>query len=688
MRTAGRKAPPRKSTAGKKSVYLLGGFALLFLAAYAVIQLDYVTTSRAKAINAPNVILISVDTLRADYVGCYGGKKARTPHIDSLAADGVYFETAVSEVPLTLPAHCSLLTGTYPVTTGVHDNLGYTLADRHLTLAEILRKRGYSTGAFVGAFVLHSKWGLDQGFDTYDDEMKSRPASTGDPIPGLADSPVERRGEEVGRSALRWIGKQGNRSFFCWIHLFDPHDPYEPPEPFLSRYPKDPYAGEVAYADMVVGRILDTLRELQIYERSLIVLVGDHGEGLGEHRELTHGFFLYDSTLLIPLILKLPGTDRFSDRLPSVGGISQLVDVVPTILQVLGIDRPQQVQGTSLLAAILGKGTLENRTAYSETYYPNEFGWSELRAWRTEQHKYILAPRPELYDLLKDPPETHNLVEESSVLASRMKAELLTFEAKHQDQKAEAEAQTALSAQDLENLRALGYVAGPSRITPSPEVSLPDPKDKVEQYDLISRAMALIARQEYQQALTLLKDMKDRDPHVISVDSMIGQCYLQTGRFRAAQAALSGVVKADPSRLYPKIYLAQTHFQLGELDQAKTLFEQVVQRDSKSFQAFNYLGLIYSDQGQTARALEAFSKAVEIQDDAAAYQMLGYLYTKERRPREAARVLEKTVALEPDNGLARLYLANAYMLLGQRARGEEEYRKALDLDPSLKDRLP
>ncbi len=631
-----------------------------------------------------NVVLVTIDTLRADFVGCYGSKVVKTPHIDALAADGLRFESVVSEVPLTLPAHCCLLTGTYPLSHGVHDNLGYVLSSNNLTLAEVLREQRYSTAAFVGAYVLHSKWGLSQGFQHYDDDLPRSDQTKAQ----LTNAAVERRGGDVRDVALRWLGEQKTtQPFFCWVHLFDPHDPYEPPEPYLSQYPNNSYAGEVAYADSVLGEILDALRRMGFYEKSLIVVVGDHGEGLGDHQEMTHGYYLYDPTLLVPMIMKLPSDGRFETKTGVVKGVFQLVDVFPTVLQVLSIQPPQNLQGQGLVAAMLGKRSLSEREAYSETYYPNEFGWSELRSWRSREYKYILGPRPELYHLLEDPGEKQNQVEGNVSLANQLETRLLNFEERYHDTSAETAAQAELSPEDLERFRSLGYVGSPTKGLSSRALNLPDPKDKIVEYLLISEAMAFIAREQCPRALPILTKLRDRDPEILSVHTMIGQCYLQAGRYQEATTALQRVVESESTRIYPRLYLAQAYFHLKEYDQAQPILEQVVKEDPDSFQAHNLLGLIYADKGQIAQAVQAFTNAVRLQDDAEAYQMLGYLHTREQRPRQAADALEKAVQLEPKNALAHLYLANAYMLLGQQARGEQEYRKALELDPSLRTKL-
>jgi tetratricopeptide (TPR) repeat protein len=536
----------------------------------------------------------------------------------------------------------------------------------------------------VGAYVLHSKWGLNQGFQHYDDDL---PKASQLPAQ-LANTAVERRAGDVRDATLKWLrGQQERQPFLCWVHLFDPHDPYEPPEPFLSQYPGDPYAGEVAYTDQVVGEIVGGLREQGIYEKSLIVVVSDHGEGLGDHQELTHGFYLYDPTLLVPLIMKLPANGRLEAENRVVKGIFQLVDVFPTILQILGIDKPEQLQGQGLAAPILGKRSLAQREAYSETYHPNEFGWSELKSWRGEDYKYILGPRAELYDLRKDPGEGRNMVQAETSLANQLKTQLQTFEERYSDTDAETEAQAELSPEDLERFRALGYVGGPTKGFSSRDLDLPDPKDKIVEYLMITEAMALIARGNCPKALPILSQVRTRDPHILSVDTMIGQCYLQAGRYRDAQVALKRVVEATSSRVYPRIYLALAHFRLKEYDQAQTILEAVLKEESDSFQVHGVLGMIYLEKGLSAKAIRAFTNAVRIREDTQLYQMLGVLYMREQRPQQAAEALEKAIALEPKNALLHLSLANAYVLLGQRSRGEQEYQRALELDPSLPEKL-
>ncbi len=320
----------------------------------------------------------------------------------------------MAPAPLTLPSHCSILTGTYPTLHGVRDNVGYALGTGLATLAEILKSRGYSTAAFVGAYVLDRRRGLDRGFDTYSSPFRVRKREGNPMVVNL--HALERKAQEVVDEALDWLHGQGRQPFFVWIHLYDPHDPYEPPSPFRESL-RDPYDGEIAYADYALGPLMDFLKAHGSYDRTLVIATSDHGESFGEHGEFTHGYYIYDTTLLVPLIIK-PQADR-SLASRRIDTPVRSVDIAPTILQFLGIPVPASTQGNGLLSLILGKrGDLGPGDGYSETYYPNQFGWSALRALRQQRFKYIDAPRPELYDLVADPAELHNLAGSSQALTS------------------------------------------------------------------------------------------------------------------------------------------------------------------------------------------------------------------------------------------------------------------------------
>ncbi|HEX9110057.1 MAG TPA: sulfatase, partial [Terriglobales bacterium] len=364
---------------------------------------------------AVNVVLITIDTLRADHVGCYGYKQIKTPNIDNLAADGVRFDQAFTVVPVTLPSHSAMLTGTYPMLSGMHDFSGNKLSPQQPTLATVLKQAGYATGAVIGSAVLDSRFGLNQGFDFYYDHFEfSRLDET-----NLDE--MERPGNVVADLALDWLARNSQKKFFLWMHLYDPHYPYRPPEPYLREYAAHPYDGEIAFADEQVGRLLRFLKEKGLYQNTLILLSGDHGESLGEHGERTHGFFVYNATMHVPLIIRLP--EKTAAR--TVSDLVSLVDLMPTVLAALGLEIPSQVQGRSLLPELRGNNADKPRNLYGETFLPRlHFNWSELRATENAKYHFIDAPSPELYDLAKDPGEVHNLFAEKKAVAEEMHSKL------------------------------------------------------------------------------------------------------------------------------------------------------------------------------------------------------------------------------------------------------------------------
>ncbi len=349
-----------------------------------------------------NVILITVDTLRADRLGCYGFSPDVTPTMDMFASKGVLFENCISQTPLTFPSHTTIMTGTLPIHHGVRDNGGFVVPKELQTMAEVFKSAGYDTAAFVSAYVLDAKWGLDQGFDYYFDRFdlgRFEKISLGE---------VQRPANETIDEALSWIGKKKDGKFFAWIHLYDPHTPYTPPEPYKSRYPEHPYLGEIAYTDKELARLWDYLRDNGLTENLFLVFASDHGESLGEHGETTHGFFVYRPAIHVPLIFVTPFA-RFNGR--RYKGTVTLSDVLPTICDMTGLKLPADVQGRSLVPEFKGGKPVPGPLAYSETYYPRyHFGWSELKSFEDDRYKLITAPVPELYDVRSDPTESKNLV--------------------------------------------------------------------------------------------------------------------------------------------------------------------------------------------------------------------------------------------------------------------------------------
>src|SRR6266705_1421275 len=352
--------------------------------------------------SAPDIYLVTIDTLRADHVHCYGYERVQTPALDALAKDGIRFAQAFTPSPITNTSHTTILTGLLPSSHGVTD-FAVPLAAVHPTWAELLKQKGYHTAAFIGAVILDSKSlapGLDRGFDFYDNFPEH-------PLTKSRFGRVERRGMDVVQRAEKWMNANPAGPHFVWLHLYDPHDPYEPPPPYSQTYKDRLYDGEIAYADSALGNFVAYLKKLGRYENSVIVVVGDHGEGLGEHHEDTHGIFLYDSTTHVPLIVKLP-SGRQANK--SVEAQVRTIDIMPTVLDLLRIPAPAGLDGVSLDQFIDGRETAA-RTVFGETDYPLRFGWAPLRSIREGGHKFIEAPQPELYDLQKDAAESSNKYE-------------------------------------------------------------------------------------------------------------------------------------------------------------------------------------------------------------------------------------------------------------------------------------
>src|SRR6266516_2491729 len=459
-----------------------------------------------------NVIVITIDTLRPDHLGCYGYKQIRTPNIDALAADGIRFERAYTPVPVTLPSHTVIFTGTYPLYSGMHDFAANTLNPTQPTLASVLKEHGYVTGAVVASAVLDSRFGLNRGFDFYYDHFDFN---------RLQESNIdemERPGNVVADVTLDWLSKNYQKKFFLWMHLYDPHFPYRPPSPYSEEYKDRPYDGEIAFADSQVGRLIRFLKDKGLYRNTLIVLSGDHGESLGEHGEKTHGFFIYNATLHVPLIIHLPG----GMHAKTVANLVNLADLMPTVLAALNIQIPAQVQGQSLLPLMSPKKEDNARSLYAETFLPRlHFNWSELRGVETETYHFIDAPKPELYDLRKDPGETHNLFADKKAVAEEMRVRLAKLIQQYTAGQELAE-KTGLDPVLMERLKSLGYAGFSGGSNSGANIhALPDPKDRIQTYELFSDAMADSQHGQYASSIEKLNAALKTDP-----DSVPGH-YLQ-----------------------------------------------------------------------------------------------------------------------------------------------------------------
>ncbi len=495
------------------------------------------------------IILISVDTLRSDRLPAYGYNGVETPAIDALRRDGVLFERAYTHVPLTLPAHISLLTGLLPPAHGVRDNLGYAVdAATAPLLQQILKEAGYATGAGVSAFVLRRATGIDSGFDFYEDGIELRPDPSS---PGV--QAVQRPGSETLEAVQPWLRSVADRPFFLFFHIFEPHTPYRPPPEYAALY-ESAYDGEVAAADAVIGDLLDELRGLGVYDRALIVFLSDHGEGLGDHGEDEHGVFLYRSTLQVPLILKLPRAERAGE---TIGYPVQLIDLHPTLVAALELPYGEHLQGTPLLAQPRPEPL--NKPIYAETLYPRlHFGWSDLAAVIVGRYHFIDAPMPELYDLLSDPDEMDNLVGSDPVLETELETALSAYDR-------QLEAPAATDAETRRRLQALGYV-GEATMTDADV--LPDPKARVAVLAEIRKAYRLFEDGDLEAAVLAFQHIVDQDPGIEDAWNYLALSQLGQGRLEEAAATYSTALEHVPHSGRLSLRAAMLLYRMGRLNEA------------------------------------------------------------------------------------------------------------------------
>lgn len=617
------------------------------------------------------VILIVVDTLRADRLACYGYSGVETPHIDALASDGVLFENAVAHVPLTLPSVSSILTGTYPVFHGIRDHSGFYLSPERTSIAELLRAEGLATGAFVSAFVLDRRFGVDQGFDYYFDRF--------DGVDGSREG-LERRGDRTLAEALAWLEGVGDGEFFLFLHFYDPHAPYSPPEPFRSRYSSDLYDGEVAFVDSLVGDLVGFLKNRGWYSETFLVLTADHGEDLGDHGENTHGFFVYDATQHVPLIVKLPGQRAAGQQ---VARQVQSVDVAPTILQTLSLPPGDEMQGRGLLPP-MGEQAEDSVAAIGETYYPfHHFGWSPLYFLRTERYKYIEAPRAELYDLREDPGETRNLFESRPELARRLEAELRELRDRFGSSEASARAPAPPDEQTLERLRALGYIG---LSVARPEVSdysqLPDPKDKLSVYVRLQDAVADLQDGRLPRAIDKLKGVIALDGTLPDARIQLGLAYKRAGRYGPAIEEFRQALALNPENAVAAYNLAHCYALEGRLEEAIEGFQRTLQLDPREVRAHLGLGIAYQLQGRLDPAVMEYRSALQLNpDNAQALSHLGTALLSQGHLEEAVSHLRLAVELNPADAQAHNTLGSALLLQENLPASAAHFREALRLEP-------
>ena len=614
-----------------------------------------------------NLLLVTLDTTRADRLGPYGFGRGTTPNLDRFAEDAMVFEHATSAVPLTFPSHTTIFTGQYPTRHGIRDNGGFFLDPSATTMAEVLKGAGYATGGFIGAWVLESRWGLAQGFDKYSDQFdlsKYKVISLGT---------VQKKGEEVVNDAMAWLDTVKSRKFFGWVHLYDAHTPYEPPEPFASRFPNQPYLGEIAYADSQVGRLLDWLKTNGLDQNTVVIVTADHGESLGDHGEAAHAYFVYDSTMHVPLIVKTPWHDKGRNA-----SMVSSADILPTVLDLLGLPAVKvPIDGTSLALGVVNPLASVGGAAYAETYFPRyHFGWQHLRSLRSNDYTYVDAPEPELYDRRSDPGETSNIYKAFSARAEDLR---LKLEALAKVDKGKAPERKSLDPDTLQRLAALGYVG--NVIDLNPDAVLPDPKLKLPLFQKMNRAKDLAQDDDVEGAAKLLQSVVAEDPNIMDAHLTLGNWLVRLKRGEEAIESFRRALALKPDDDIALGNLARLFLSRGrksDAEDAIRVFETALARNPKNPQAWFQLAVLSMDMGDAVRAKHSFVRAAEENPKmGASWIGQGALAFAGSRLPEAEEMIRKGLELEPEAKGGRYNLARVLEARGRFDEAESLYRAEL-----------
>jgi choline-sulfatase len=648
------------------------------LAAVAVAGRAWLRWERADA--GLNLLIITLDTTRADRIGAYGYAQAETPTLDRLAREGVLFEQASTSAPITLPAHSTIFTGRFPPSHGVRDNGGFYLDSSQQTLAETLRERQVRTAAFVAAYVLDAKWGLDQGFESYVDNFDLSKYR------GISLGSIQRPANEVVDEALKWLDGVRNERFFGWLHLYDPHTPYEAPEPYANRMQGRPYDAEIAFTDAQVGRVVSYLEAHDLLERTVILVVGDHGESLGDHGEEAHGFFIYESVTRVPFIIRMPD-ERMRGR--RVADPVRTVDIVPTALQLLGMPAPTSVEGRSLVPLMTGDARELELEAYAEATYPlHHYGWSDLRSLRSGRFKVIAAPRPELYDLQNDPHEATNIFESRRTLGDEMIVRLQELERGMQSEGVSVEPSLEIDPDSRERLAALGYVGTFVATTATADrASLADPKDKVRLFNLMTNARELSKGEDrFVKVVGMLKQVVAEDPNVIDAWFMLGNEFVKAERPEEAIGYFRRALALKPDYDLAVVNMANAYRRLGKDDEALLGYRRFLELDPRNPQVRYQVAQILIDREQFAEARKELGAALEQEPKlAAARNALGVIAINEGNIAAAEQEIREAIRQRPDVRLAHFNLAVIAESRGDVTTAEQQYQKEIELhDRSFK----
>ncbi len=644
----------------------------------------------------PDVLLVTIDTLRADHVGCYGDARAATPVLDGLARRGVRFDEAIAQVPLTLPSHASILTGVTPLVHGVRDNAGFVLGSSPRTVAEAFRDAGYDTAAFVSGFPVHHRFGLDRGFATYDDRFP-RGADPSRP------SYIERRADGTVAAVIAWLSARTSSAtapgpIFAWVHLFDPHAPYEAPDPLGAAFRDRPYDGEIAFADEQLGRLLTRWRELRGERAPLAIVTSDHGEGLGDHGEPTHGLFIYDSTLRVPLIVSGPGVPAGK----VVTGAVSSIDIGPTLLDLAGLKPLAGAEGRTLRAS-LATGRAPGEPAYAESLFGRlGFGWAPLYGWRERGLMLIEAPRPEIYDVRADPGQARNVADSRADDLARMRRAVQAAVARAPEAKP-----STVSREASEQLRSLGYVAS----GPVARPSLRDPKDfaalavrienamaleradparavsefrsalKEDPENLVARrhlAMALVAGQQYDAAVRELQALRAAGDDTLETLTLLGDCHRLAGRYAEALQAFSAAVAKNAAAPEGHDGRGKALTALGRHDEARQAFEQALRAtpdDPDALEGLADLALARGDVADARLRLDAL--AARDPGDSRVALKHGVVLVRNGEIDQAIGVFRNVVEREPANAEAAVDLGGALAKSGRPAEAVAYFERAI-----------
>lgn len=640
----------------------------------------------------PDVLLITLDTTRADHLGAYGYPQPTTPVLDALAAESAVFTHAYTTNPITLPAHSSMLTGTYPMFHGVRDNGTYVLRDDVTTLAEVLSAQGYETAAFVASFVLDSRFGLSQGFSFYDDDVGAEwsrdelAARTANAF-GFA----ERKANLVTTAANRWIRRPRSRPYFAWLHYFDPHQPVTPPEPHRSRF-SEGYDGEIAFADEQIGQVFAELKRRGTWDDTLIVVVGDHGEALLEHSEVSHSLLIFDSTMHVPFIVKLPGKKPQPRR---VDAVASVVDVMPTVLSALGIAVPPDVQGQSLVPLARGGAPDLRRAVYMESLLPRlTCGWGELRGIRVGGEKLIWGPKPRLYRVAGDPGEVYDLAAKEPETVARLERELRGA-LRTWSRPTSPGSVSAPDREVVQRLAALGYVAGSAEAARGIREELEDvrgrtdPHDKQRLFNLWSSALEDIRTGLMLEAIRKIELVLSGDPKNTAALTTLAGLYLeQAKRAEKAVELYEQSLALDPYQEEAHYSMARIERARGDLPAALEHCRAILRFEPRSVRGLSQMGLVLQSMGRAAEAQSAFEQTLAVDPDHAPTLLaLGALHGRAGRQAEAGKYLKHAQALEPNHPAVLYDVAIWYLQEGNVKEAQSHLQRVVTLKPSDPDAL-